>query len=161
MAKVYLICGKLCSGKSTYAAELRRRNKAVLLSCDEIMLSLFDPYLGDQHDTIAGKTKKYLYEKSVEILDTGINVILDWGFWRKKERDYAKEFYQSQNIAYEFHYLDINDETWKARLNKRNQDILNGNAQAYFVDDNLAQKFERLFEMPDKDEMDVWVREST
>jgi uridine kinase len=34
MAKVILICGKICSGKTTYAKRLLCENKAVLLSTD-------------------------------------------------------------------------------------------------------------------------------
>lgn len=41
MAKVILICGKICSGKSTYAEQLRVQNNAVVLSTDEITLALF------------------------------------------------------------------------------------------------------------------------
>lgn len=36
MAKIFLICGKICSGKSTYAERIRMKNHAVLLSVDEI-----------------------------------------------------------------------------------------------------------------------------
>lgn len=51
MAKVFLICGKICSGKSTYAEQLRVKNKtAILLSVDEIMLSIFGQYIGERHD---------------------------------------------------------------------------------------------------------------
>ena len=40
MAKVLLICGKICCGKSTYAKKLKEENNAVILSVDEIMLSI-------------------------------------------------------------------------------------------------------------------------
>ncbi|MCH5251803.1 MAG: ATP-binding protein [Lachnospiraceae bacterium] len=157
MAKVILICGKICCGKSTYAEQLRLENKAVLLSVDEITLALFEQHIGDKHDEYVEKTQKYLFDKSVEIIETGTNVILDWGFWMKEERDFAKEFYRSRNIECEFHYIDISDETWALRLRKRNDAILAEETSAYFVDDNLAAKFGALFEMPDKDEIDVWV----
>ena len=39
MAKVILICGKICSGKSTYAEQLRIKERAAVLSVDEIMLA--------------------------------------------------------------------------------------------------------------------------
>ena len=39
MPKVIMICGKLCSGKSTYAKKLQQEGKAVVLSIDEIMLA--------------------------------------------------------------------------------------------------------------------------
>lgn len=40
-SKIYLICGKICSGKSTYSQKLRDEHKAVILSVDEITLVLF------------------------------------------------------------------------------------------------------------------------
>ena len=42
MANVFLICGKICSGKSTYAKKLAKTHNAVILSVDEIMLAIFD-----------------------------------------------------------------------------------------------------------------------
>ena len=47
MAKLVLICGKLCCGKTTYAKRLAKEIQAVRLSCDDIMLSLFGKDLGD------------------------------------------------------------------------------------------------------------------
>ena len=52
MAKMILICGKLCSGKTTYAKQLCSKQNAILLSVDELMLAMYDPYLGDRHDEI-------------------------------------------------------------------------------------------------------------
>lgn len=50
------------------------------------MLAVFGPYTGDKHDEYTEKIQKYLFEKSVEIINSGINVILDWGFWSKCKR---------------------------------------------------------------------------
>ena len=158
MAKVILICGKICSGKSTYAEQLRIQNNAVLLSTDEITLALFGQHCGDKHDDYVERTQNYLFNKSLELIEVGINVILDWGFWLKEERDYAHEFYNSRNIACEFHYIDISDETWQARLKKRNSEVLYEETSAYYIDDNLAEKFASIFEVPSKDEIDVVTR---
>ena len=155
MPKVILICGKICSGKSTYADKLRVQNKAVLLSVDEITLALFDQNIGADHDTIAERTQKYLFDKSVEIITTEINVILDWGFWTKEERNFAKQYYRSRNIACELHYVDVSDETWKVNLSKRNHAISEEKTIAYYVDNNLAEKFNSIFESPDKGEIDI------
>ena len=155
MAKVSLICGKICSGKSTYAEQLRIQNNAVLLSTDEITLALFGQHCGDKHDEYVERTQNYLFDKSLELIEVGINVILDWGFWLKEERDYAREFYNSRDIECEFHYIDISEETWQARLKKRNSEVLAKETNAYYVDDNLAKKFDSIFEVPVKDEIDV------
>ncbi len=155
MAKVMLICGKIWCGKSTYAEQLRIQNNAVLLSTDEITLALFGQHCGDKHDDYVERTQNYLFNKSLELIEVGINVILDWGIWMKEERDYAREFYNSRNIDCEFHYIDISVETWKARLKKRNSAILAEETSAYYIDDNLAEKFGAMFEEPNEDEIDV------
>ena len=158
MPKVYLICGKICSGKSTYAEQLRVQNHAVLLSTDEITLALFGQHCGDKHDDYVERTQNYLFNKSLELIEVGINVILDWGFWMKEERDYAREFYNSRNIECEFHYIDISNATWQTRLKKRNSEVLTKETNAYYIDDNLAKKFAAIFEVPSKDEIDVITR---
>ena len=82
MAKVILICGKICSGKSTYAQQLRRENRAVVLSIDEVMLAFFGQHCGSRHDEYADRAQKYLLDQSLALIEAGVDVILDWGFCR-------------------------------------------------------------------------------
>lgn len=156
MAKVILICGKICCGKTTYSEQIREKENAVILSVDEIMLSIFGQHAGEKHDEYANNTQRYLFDKSVEFVNAGVNVILDWGFWTKTNRDKAREFYKARGIDTEMHYIDICDETWEQRLAYRNAKVEAGQTDAYFVDENLANKFAAIFETPDKEEIDVW-----
>lgn len=155
MAKVFLICGKICCGKTTYANKIYAENNAILLSVDEITLALFGQHCGDKHDEYVERAEKYLLNKSMELINKDINVVLDWGFWTKAERESAKGFYKSRNIECELHYIDISDETWESRLHKRNNAVLANEISAYYVDDNLAAKFASIFEVPNEDEIDV------
>lgn len=157
MAKVIMTCGKICSGKSTYAARLRREINAVLLSIDEIMLAMFGQYVGEMHDEYVARTEKYLFGKSLEIINSGINVVLDWGVWTKDERAEAREFFKSRGIGYELHYIDVSDEVWRERIAKRNRAVSEGKLDAYYVDENLAAKFGAIFELPADEEIDVRV----
>ncbi len=159
MAKVILICGKLCSGKSTYAERMVVQDNAVLLSVDEIMLALFGQPCGEKHDEYVVKIKNYLFDKSFEFLDKGFTVILDWGFWTKKERDYAREFYNNCNIECEVHYIDIDYNNWYEYIKKRNNSLIDKGTSAHYVDENLMAKFFDIFEEPSKDEIDVWLKE--
>lgn len=159
MAKVFLICGKICSGKSTYAEQLKSKSNAVILSVDEIMLSIFGQHTGEKHDEYCKNVQKYLFDKSLEFINVGVNVILDWGFWQKADRKFAKDFYRSKKIECELHFIDISEEMWQQRIAKRNDLISCGKLDAYFVDENLAQKFGAIFDCPDKDEVDVYVKE--
>lgn len=159
MAKVFLICGKICCGKSEYAKRLRAEQGGVVLSVDEIMLAVFGPYTGEMHDTYTARLQEYLFEKSVDITAVGTNVILDWGFWTKESRARARDFYRAKNVDCEFHCINVGDSVWRARIDKRNRAVAAGETTAYFVDDNLARKFASLFEAPAPDEIDVWVNE--
>ncbi|MBP1546659.1 MAG: ATP-binding protein [Oscillospiraceae bacterium] len=150
---IYLMCGRICSGKSTHSQSLRKEKKAVVLSVDEITLALFGQDAGEKHDDYVAAAEEYLYRKSLEIAENGIDVILDWGFWTKEERDYAREFYGSRNIPFEFHYIDITPDEWQKRIDKRNADITSGKLQAYYVDEGLSKKFAEIFEKPDESEM--------
>ena len=157
MSKVIITCGKIGAGKSTYAEKLRKSEKAVLLSCDEITLALFDGNIGEKHDEIVERCQKYLFQKSLEIIEIGCNVILDWGLWQKEERIEAREFYKKHDVPCEIHYIHVSDVQWQANLEKRNADVLAGRTSAYFVDEGLAAKFDGLFEEPERSEVDVWV----
>lgn len=154
MAKVIMTCGKLCSGKTTYAKKLRDELGAVILSIDELMLALFGQDAGEKHDDYVGRTKGYLYKQSLEIIGCGTDVILDWGFWTREERLCARSFYGSRGITNEFHYIDIDDDEWQRRIDKRNQDILAHRCDGYYVDEGLSEKFRSIFEKPDPSEID-------
>lgn len=154
--KAFLICGKICSGKSHYAEKLSREKGAVILSVDEMVFALFDGKLGESHDDVTNRIKKYLYKKSIDILEAGTNVVLDWGFWKEEWRYTAAEFYKSHGFLYEFHYVDISDIDWERNIYERNNKIENSEIHAYYLDDGLRHKLEMMFEKPDKSEIDVW-----
>lgn len=42
MAKIIAICGKICCGKTYYANQIKEKENAVILSCDELTKDLFD-----------------------------------------------------------------------------------------------------------------------
>lgn len=56
------------------------------------------------------------------------------------------------------HYIDINDEVWRQRLEKRNKAVSAGQVNAYYVDEALTEKFASGFEPLSDDEVDVWVK---
>lgn len=153
MPKVLIMCGKICSGKSTYAEKLKLENKAVILSVDELTLALFENQAGEKLDFYVEKLKEYFLKKSLDIVEAGADVILDWGFWTKKERDYVREFYDSRNISYQFYYMNVGIDEWKKRILKRNQEIKREQLEAYPIDKGLLSKVEKMFEEPDRKEL--------
>lgn len=156
MAKVLLICGKIASGKSVYAERIKTKENAVMLSVDELVLSILGSELGEKHDEITERVQAYLFHKSLEIVNAGANVLLDWGFWTRERRRAARDFYTSRGVACEFHYIDTPDAVWHRNIEIRNAAVLAGMSDAYFVDEGLMEKLEAAFQIPTRDEIDVW-----
>lgn len=157
MAKVILICGKICSGKSYYARTLKDENNAVILSTDECTYDLIENEQGDFYNVFAQKVNLYLRKKAVEICHAGANVILDWGFWTKTNRTEISAYLAENHVNYEWHYIDVSDDVWEQNIKERNQRVKEGNGGSdFYVDDGLRQKVISLFEIPSPSEIDVW-----
>lgn len=157
MNKVILICGKICSGKTFYARQLQQQEDAVILSTDEATFDLIENQQGAFYDQFAPKVNRYLRKKAVEIVKAGANVILDWGFWTKRDRDEISSFLDANKIPYEWHYIDISHHDWKKNITERNCRINAGMGSSdFYVDDGLMKKLLSAFEEPKKEEIDVW-----
>ena len=157
MAKVIMTCGKLCSGKSTYARRMQEELGAVILSMDELMLTLFPEGAGEKHDLYAERTEQYLLSLALKILETGADVILDWGLWTREQRQRLRSFFAGHGVVAEIHYLRISNEEWSRRIRARNSKQPEARPSDYFVDEGLFRKFEIIFQEPSADEADVIV----
>ena len=155
MAKVIMTCGKICCGKSTYARQLQSAGNAVILSIDEVTLSLFPEGAGEMHDTYVRRAEQYLLSLSLQIQRSGTDVILDWGLWTRVQRERLRGFYAEHGIDSEIHYLRIPQDEWERRIRKRNARRDPEQPDAYTVDEGLLRKVEALFEEPAAEETDV------
>lgn len=152
MAKVIMLCGLVCTGKTTYAEKLRRELDAAVLSVDEITLALFPDGAGEMLDTYVKRAEKLVFRKAVELYETGITSVLDIGLWTRRERDDVREYFGKRGIPYEIHYISVPREEWLRRIEKRNADVKAGECSAYYVDVGLAEKSLGYFEAPQEDE---------
>lgn len=158
MAKVIAICGKICSGKSYYANQMKDKENAVILSTDEATYDLIDNEQGEYYNVFAEKVNKYLLKKAAEIVNAGCNVILDWGFWTKEDRKATTKFFHQFGIDVEWHYVDIEPSRWQQLIKKRNTKIQNGiGGSDFYVDEGLMKKLLSKFEVPKRDEIHVWI----
>ena len=158
MAKVYLFCGKICSGKTWHAEKIRKSASAVILSKDEVTYDLTDNQLGEEYDAFAKRVNGYLRKKAAQIVQAGVNVILDWGFWTKADRMEISEFFRTRGISYEWYYMDVSDEQWEKNIAERNSRIERGEGgYDFYVDEGLRRKVLSRFEPPTREEIDIWV----
>ncbi len=157
MPKVILLCGKIGAGKTTYAQQLMQRNPAVHLSSDDLMLQLFPEPLGDRYDEAAARGLRYVHDIAAQIVAAGLDVILEGAAWKRADRLKSSSFFRERGIPFEWHYIDITDEAWKAHIEARNRAVDQGKSGAYYVDEGLLEKCLEMFEAPKEDEVDVYV----
>lgn len=148
--KIILLVGRIACGKSTYA---RGQKGTVLLSCDQLMQTLFPQGCGEHHDIIAPRAHQYLFALARQCADGGAVPLLDFGFWTKASRQSAREALAGYEL--DWRYLDVPEDEWKRRIAQRNAVIQAGQGDPcdYFVDEGLLEKASRLFEEPDAEEL--------
>jgi len=157
MAKVMLICGKIASGKSYYAKKLREKENAVILSVDEITYTLYNNQPNDDFDEVAWKVRNFLLRKTTEFVHVNCNVILDWGFWQASYRKEISDYFKEKKITYEWHYIDVEEATWKKNIRERNARIDAGlGGSDFYVDQGLLDKLFSYWDEPEPSEMDIW-----
>lgn len=159
MAKLLCICGKIGCGKTYYANRLKEQEHAVILSTDEVTYDLTNNQQGEGYDEFARRVNLYLRKKAVEIVNAGCTVILDWGFWTKENRKEIKRYGENNGVLVEMHYIDIDYKTWFENIEKRNNEVISGNGgSSFYVDEGLLNKVSSLFEVPEKEEIDIWYK---
>lgn len=155
---VYLVCGKICSGKSYYARQLAKDTNAVILSCDELVRTITKEDLGSKHEQILKNVKEYLLQKAVEIVRCGTGVIFEWGFWTRVDRVEMTQRLTALELDYEWHYIDVSKQCLSKNIESRNRVVNNVDSVDYYVDEGLLEKCISQFEVPDKEEIKVWIK---
>lgn len=148
---LHLMVGLPCSGKSTLARILQKEENALLLSPDGWQLALFgDDFGGPDHDRRHSQIEMLLWELAKEALSIGANVILDYGFWAREERDGLRAEAERLGVGFQIHYLDTPLEEIARRLEKRNADCAGSAFRLTMAD---IEGWAGQFQPPDGEEL--------
>ncbi len=126
MATLHIMVGLPGSGKTTEAIRLARECHALCLTPDEWQYHLFGSDFNvtednTEHDLRHTKIEELMWKTAKEVLQLGVDVILDFGFWSKEERDIMRAEAASLGVGFQMHYMECPKETLWARIEKRNQ----------------------------------------
>lgn len=121
--KLYFMCGKMASGKSTLSKKLTREHNAILFSEDEILKKLYPDEIQTLNDYVkySLRLKTVLKETIIELLIKGNSVILDFPANTKKQRAWFKEIFLEAKVEHCMYYVKRSNEVCKKQLKKRNE----------------------------------------
>jgi predicted kinase len=141
----FLLHGFLGTGKTTLARRLETEEQALRFTHDEWMRSLYgiDPPEAQFAD-YALRVSRLMENTWLRCLALGTNVVLDFGFWARSERDHVCALVAAAGAKTGLYQLSCPDEVAWERIEKRNrrgEDNLFIAANTYRV---LKARFEPL-----------------
>ena len=148
---ITILCGRVAAGKTALARQLRAKG-AIVLSCDELMLTLFDGCLGPRHDETALRCLTYQFSVAAQLAEQGVDAVLDYGFWLRAERDAARAYFSSRGLAARLLVVQAAEPTRLARLSRRNEGLRHAAERVYLIEGELLGRMDAKFEPPGADE---------
>ncbi|PAE31263.1 hypothetical protein CHI06_28845, partial [Bacillus sp. 7884-1] len=119
--------GLPCSGKTTLSRKLEKKYSALRLTPDEWHIRLFGHDMDDKdHDARHDLVESLLWDVATRVLVLGVDVILDFGFWGRRERDDFRSRAAELGAGFKIHFLDIPEEVLLERLAVRNAHLPQG-----------------------------------
>jgi predicted kinase len=150
MVTLYLMVGLPCSGKTTRAKELENELSALRLTPDEWHVNLFghDIYNPD-HDKRHGLIESMLWQIAARALSLGTNIILDFGFWAKEEREDFRSRAKKLGARSEIIFMNVDEEELMKRVKLRNENLTD---TIHYIPEESMLSWIRFFQRPDLDE---------
>ena len=146
MTVVHLIHGYLGVGKTTFAKQLEADTGAVRLSADEWYLRLYTDGGPAEalDDALAARLNGQLEELWTTLVRRGVEVILDFGLWRRADRDRARDLAAAVGAAVRLYRLHCTEAVARERVRRRNADP----GESWYLSDaafdHLKAKYEPL-----------------
>ena len=143
--------GLPCSGKTTLARQLEQELPALRLTPDEWQIPLFGQDAEDpEHDARHSLIEAMLWNIASRALELGANVILDYGFWAREEREDYRLRAQQLGASSEVHYLDVPADELLLRLAQRNSQP---SQQSFLIAEDAMKPWIAFFQKPTPDEL--------
>ncbi len=146
-----MMVGLPCSGKTTKAKEIENEVSALRLTPDEWHVSLFGRDIFDpEHDQRHNLIESMLWQIAARSLTLGMNIILDFGFWAKEEREDFRSRARDLDARSEIIFMDVDDEELMRRVKTRNENLTD---TVHYIPEDMMKSWMQFFQKPDITEL--------
>ena len=151
MATLHLMVGLPFSGKTTLARKLERECSALRLTPDVWHVLLFGQDANElDHDARHSLIESMLWKIASRALELGVNVILDFGFWAREEREDYRMRAKQLGASSEVHFLDVPEDELLRRLKDRNSQP---SSESFHISIEMMKPWIEFFQRPTPDEL--------
>lgn len=156
-ATVYVLCGFIGAGKTTFAKKLEEQTGAVRITKDEWLIQMIgnDPTI-DRYEDYDSRMCGLSRDIAFRLAAKGIDVIIDEGVWEKQQRDILRRRAEDVGAQAVVHFLDTPMETIRERVARRN---MNAAQDSFRISGELLDFYLQYWEPPTEDEGYVLVSE--
>ncbi|MBV9952163.1 MAG: ATP-binding protein [Acidimicrobiia bacterium] len=149
-SRLVVVCGLPGAGKTTRAEQVAGVIGAVRLSPDDWMrglgIDLFD-------QPARSRIEALQWELAQELLALGTNVVVEWGFWTRAERDVRRDGARRLGAAVELHFLHEPVDVLWARVSARGREEAWGSRA---ITREELEEWAAAFEAPDAAELALY-----
>jgi len=133
------------------AKSLELERPALRLCPDEWITTLYASDIsGEQLDAVRDPVETALWEIAARVLVLGLDVILEFGFWSREEREEFRGRATQLGARSELHFADAPREELLRRLAQRNAQLPPG---TFWIDEERLRSWMELFERPSAEEL--------
>lgn len=142
---LYAIHGYIASGKTTFGQYLEDLGRGVLLSQDQWMTALYgNNPPAQEFGKLYNLVENLILSHAGKLLDHGISVIFDNGFWSSSSREAIRSFAKKHKAEICFYELIASDEEMLERLRQRNHSVKS--QCCFMIDDSAFNSLRDRFE---------------
>lgn len=147
---VYVLCGFIGAGKTTFAKKLEETTGAVRITKDEWLIRIVgnDPTI-DGYEDYDHRMCELSRDVAFQLAEKGIDVIIDEGVWAKEQRDILRRRSEDIGAQAVLYFLDTPIETIRERVARRN---MNPAKDSFKISGELLDGYLTYWQPPGEDE---------
>jgi predicted kinase len=157
-ATVYVLCGFIGAGKTTFAKKLAEQTGAVRITKDEWLIQMVgnDPTI-DGYADYDSRMCALSRDVAFQLAAKGIDVIIDEGVWEKELRGILRNRAEDVGAQAIVYFLDTPIETIRERVARRN---MTATKDSFKISEELLDFYLQYWDPPSEDENYVLANEA-